>query len=125
MPQSIQLRLEKAANGIVYQVVQEPEKLRVLGIGKFVASNGWAVESVSYPDIDITNKRIFLRGDKQTMDDEIQLVFADSDVAIKQAHQDILTAMEEFVRSPIYNKLMGITTPIAPTTYPVSVFRFG
>lgn len=101
MSTPLQIRLEQAENGLIFQILQQPEALRELGLNQFKASNGWVIEAMNHPAIEVTSKRIFLRGEHTEHDHMISLIITSS----RQSYQEILVAFEEFVRSPTYLNL--------------------
>lgn len=80
---------------------------------KFRASNGWAIRSTSYPELEITEKTLWIRGNRRSHDHTLFLLhgsFAELDPDSQQrVRQEIEQAVEEFNKAMRPKKKVEVT----------------
>ncbi|RWZ87276.1 MAG: hypothetical protein EO766_12185 [Hydrotalea sp. AMD] len=118
----IKIRLELASNGIIYQVLEMPEQLRVNKTLFYDIDSNCKIISYHDPEIcvkDSTQIEFFLRGKCDSLDNKVHLLTSDKHLV--SIYNRILKALDSFVKSKEYKSLMGI--PSDPDYHSLS--RFG
>lgn len=115
----IKIRLEKAANGIIFQILSMPEQIRLMD-RTFTASNGYVISSSKRPEFIPDEQHIYVIGDQHRHDQDL-LVYRLEDYTntdIENVVQDILTAFREFTGSSTYKALVNpsATEDFGPNT---------
>lgn len=95
--------LHKLEGALVFQITEQSKSLTeyVQDIGKFVASNGWAISCSRYPEIDIESKTISIRGMYKYLDLQPDFVFGMANSERDRLAVKIVTAIEELLDSAI------------------------
>jgi putative SOS response-associated peptidase YedK len=95
----IKFLLAQAGRTLVFEVYEMDERFRTSGKRphfKYVASNGIAVISSSFPQINKNNDEVYLRGKNASRDEECSILTFDTIEEAKAYHSRVLEALKEW-----------------------------
>jgi len=84
-----------------FQITEQSEELTdfVRDCGYFRASNGWEIRSHAHPEIILSSKTIYLRGESEKEDYKIQTVSDIDSSVVSRVDFQVKTALKELVTS--------------------------
>lgn len=105
MNQLLRIRLEVIDNSVLFQILDQDERIPQGAKHVFNTTNNWSIVSNEFPDI--VGNNLYLRGSDKDQDYRPTLYYTDSKQEAVDMRQEIINALEEycqtFSNTPIQN----------------------